>query len=596
MPDEIDSLASRVTDQKSTEVAEQVSKPLLETPAECRIRIAGSEIKHLVSLIELRQWIDDHHILRVVIKQVGTTAVETDFADPRAHADYLGQSISLTITPTGGTVDASKELSFIGVVTEVSIDNSIDGLNKVVLTAHSPTISMDRAKQNAFFHDQTAGDMVGAILRNYPVTLGNVESTDSTLKFSVQYRETDYDYVMRLATGAGKFAFYDGTEFRVVAASSSDSEDLIWRQTLGAFSVGVGTESGEFKSDIYNYEQKKTYSHDSTSITQQASLSDLSKLSPDASAKMYKKPGFVEAPMVEDARSLDSVLEVERNRSMGRMISCKGQSIMPKVAVGHCVNVREMADIVNRPYWVRSVRHVFDESGKYHNTFECTPLDLAFPELKSARQMVTQLQPAVVVDNNDPDKLGRVKVKFPWSGSDETPWIRYVEIHAGKDRGMFCIPEIGDEVLVGFEFGIPDRPVVLGSLYNKDDAPHSKTGSDENLVKMFTTKSGNEIFFNDESGKESIQITTKDGKNQIVLSMDGPKMSIVSEGDISIKGKNIAIESDEKITMESGTALEAKAGADLKLEASANLKSKAAGTYDAEGAMVNIKGNPIKLN
>jgi uncharacterized protein involved in type VI secretion and phage assembly len=201
-----------------------------------------------------------------------------------------------------------------------------------------------------------------------------------------------------------------------------------------------------------------------------------------------------------------------------------------------------------------------------------------------------------VVDNKDPDKLGRVKVTFPWSESAETPWIRYMELHAGADRGTFCIPEIGDEVLVGFEFGIPDRPIVLGSLYNKEDAPHSKTGSDENLVKLFTTKGGNEVFFNDESGKEAIQITTKDGENQIVLTMDGPKISITSEGDISIKGKNISIESDESINLDAGSAYELKAGTNVTIEASASLKTKAGATSDIEGAMVNVKGNPIKLN
>jgi uncharacterized protein involved in type VI secretion and phage assembly len=596
MPEKTGQLGSEISDEKSGRMAGRGPKPVLQTPADCRIRIAGKEIKHLVSRVELGQSVDNHHDLKVVIKQIGTSSAEVDFDDPSAHAAHLGESIALTITPTGGVVDSSKELSFIGIVTEVTIDNSIDGLNRVIISAHSPTVALDGAKQNALFHDQAASDIIGSILRGYPITLGNIESTSGTLRFSVQYRESDYDYVMRLASAAGKFAFYDGNEFRVCAANAADSEDLTWRRTLGAFSVGVGTAPKEHKSDVYNYEQKKTYSHDSTSITQQASLSDLERLSPEASSKIYKNPGFIEAPAVEDARSLDTILEAERNRSMGRMMVCKGQSIMPTVAVGHCVNIREMADVVNRPYWVKAATHVFDESGKYHNVFECVPLDLAFVELRSALSPVTQLQPAVVVDNNDTDGIGRIKVKFPWSGSSETPWVRYLEMHAGKERGAFCLPEIGDEVLVGFELGMADRPIVLGSLYNKDDAPHSKTASSENMVKAFITKGGNEILINDESGKEEIRITTKDGENQVVLSMDGPKLSITGSGDVSIKGKNISIESEEKITIESGTELEAKAGADMTLESSANLKSKASGTYDAEGASVNVKGNPIKLN
>jgi uncharacterized protein involved in type VI secretion and phage assembly len=270
---------------------------------------------------------------------------------------------------------------------------------------------------------------------------------------------------------------------------------------------------------------------------------------------------------------------------------------MPTVCVGHSVTVRDMSDQINRPYWIKSVRHVYDESGKYHNTFVCTPVDLAYVDTSRSAPKITQLQPATVVDNNDPEHLGRIKVKFPWSDSDETPWVRYVAMHAGLDRGSFWIPELDDEVLVGFEFGDASRPIVLGSVFNSEATPHSKSTSYENLIKLFTTKSGNEIKFNDESGKESIEITSPDGTNQIILTMDGPKISIKSDGgDISIESANLSIKTDQKITIEAGTDIEMKASANFNQEASANFKSKATGTYDAEGAMVNVKGNPIKLN
>ena len=570
--------------------------PILETPAECRIRISGQEIKHLISRVELNQFDDDHHVLKVTIKQGGTLA-KTDFDDPSVYTAFLGESIAVTITPTGGAIDSSKELEFIGIVSEVSLDNSIDGLNTVLVTAHSPTKALDGSKHNAFFHEQKSSDIIGAILRNYQITLGKVESTDKTLEFSVQYGETDYEYLMRLAYASGKFALYDGKEFKVTAPGSSDTEELVWRESLGVFSVGLGTQPMEFDSQIYNYRQKKTYSQDSKSLSQQASLSDLSKLSHDASGKVYSDTGFVEAPIVEDARSLDNILERERSQAMGRMIICKGESIIPKVSVGHCVSINGMPELLNRTYWVKSIKHVFDESGKYHNTFECTPLDMAFPKVMSRKRSLTHLQPAVVVDNNDPDKLGRIKIKFPWSSSDETPWARYLAMEAGKDRGWFWLPEIDDEVLVGFEYGNPNMPIVLGSLYNKDDSPISQAASDKNLVKMLTTKSGNQILFNDESGKEEIQISMKDGKNQLILSLDGPKITLKSDGgDISIQGKNISIESDEKITLKTGSNLELNSGADLQMEASGNFKSKATGNFDAEGAMVNVKGNPINLN
>jgi len=107
--------------------------------------------------------------------------------------------------------------------------------------------------------------------------------------------------------------------------------------------------------------------------------------------------------------------------------------------------------------------------------------------------------------------LGRIKVKFPWLESEETIWIRLLTPHAGQDRGWYAIPEIGDEVLVGYEFGNPRYPVALGALYNKDSAPPATAGTSENNIKLFRTKGGNQIEINDESGAEAISITTKDG-------------------------------------------------------------------------------------
>jgi uncharacterized protein involved in type VI secretion and phage assembly len=193
-----------------------------------------------------------------------------------------------------------------------------------------------------------------------------------------------------------------------------------------------------------------------------------------------------------------------------------------------------------------------------------------------------------VVNNDDPEKLGRIKVKFPWLESEETIWIRFLTPHAGEDRGWYAIPEIGDVVLVGYEFGDPNHPIALGALYNKNAAPPGAASTPENDIKLIRTKAGNEIKINDQSGSEEIAIATKDGDNKIVLNMAGPSISIESKGDISIKGSNISIESDQKIKL--------KAGTDADIEAGANLKTKASAQYNAEGAMVTVKGNPINLN
>ena len=272
------------------------------------------------------------------------------------------------------------------------------------------------------------------------------------------------------------------------------------------------------------------------------------------------------------------------------MVKCYGHSIVPKVTVGHCIKVSGLGDF-SQQYWVTQVTHVFDKTGKYHNKFECIPLDIAFPTNSAAISTPqTQAQTAVVVDNADPEGLGRIKVKFPWNESDQTVWIRFLSPHAGKDRGWYALPEIDDEVLVVFERGNPGYPVALGAFYNKGQTPHADTQASDNNVKMFTTKSGNQIKFTDESGGEKIELSQKDGKNALVLDLSGPSISFESSGgDISLKGNNITIEADSGITL--------KAGAEGKFEAGSNMTLKASANQTIEGsAKVDVKGGVINLN
>jgi type VI secretion system secreted protein VgrG len=585
---------------------------VLETSAECVVKIDNQEIKHSISGVQLRQFIDDHHELRVRIQQIGEAAEGKDFEDPVKFTGLLGKSISVKIAPKGGYVDEGRFLEFIGVVTEVDIDNSVDSLNAALIIAHSPTISMDGAKKNAQFLDQKASDIIGGIVRKHPVTVGDVESSKIKYKYHNQYGETDYEYINRLASLEGFYAFYDGKEFDLKKAAGSDAEELVWRETLGAFRLGLGTAAQEFTSKSYNYEQKKTFSQDSASLTAQASLSSISKAAPDASKEIYKGSGYTNTPrVVEDAQSLDEILQAERNRSMGGMIKCIGQSNVPRVTIGHAVQVKGM-DKIDGLYWVTAVRHIFEESGKYHNTFICTPVDIAYPDRQPSakaleessksinEQRVVPAKPApekkprmyglhvgIVVDNVDPDGMNRLKVQFAWA-EGETIWVRLAVPYAGADRGWVSIPEVGDEVLVGFEYGDPDYPIAVGSLYNSEAKPPSTTGDSDNKIKTFVTRSGHKLEFDDSDGSEKLTIVCAQEKNQIILDASGPSVTIESTGGtINLKAANINLEADQEFKFKAGTM--------VNLEG-VNITIKASGMLSLEGGTTTVKGTPIQLN
>jgi uncharacterized protein involved in type VI secretion and phage assembly len=188
----------------------------------------------------------------------------------------------------------------------------------------------------------------------------------------------------------------------------------------------------------------------------------------------------------------------------------------------------------------------------------------------------------VVTNNQDPDGLGRVKVKFPWLSDDvESHWARVVTPMAGNDRGLFFLPEVDDEVLVAFEHGSPEFPYVLGALWNgKDKAPESNDDG-ENNMRTIKSRSGHVVRLDDTDGSEKIEIVDGSGANSIVISTADNTITITADADITI-------ESGSGKLILSGNGIEIKSQADVKVEAGANMDLEASGQLNIKGSTVNI--------
>jgi uncharacterized protein involved in type VI secretion and phage assembly len=185
----------------------------------------------------------------------------------------------------------------------------------------------------------------------------------------------------------------------------------------------------------------------------------------------------------------------------------------------------------------------------------------------------------VVTKNQDPEKVGRVKIKFPWlADSDESYWARVATVMAGKDRGTFFLPEVDDEVLVAFDHGDINHPYVLGSLWNGVDTPPETNADGKNNIRKIKSRSGHEIIFddNDEQKKEKIEIHTnaghtillddsagaekieikdKTGNNKITIDSVQNSINIESAMQLKIKAKVVEIEGTTSLTLKSNAAL-----------------------------------------
>ncbi len=163
----------------------------------------------------------------------------------------------------------------------------------------------------------------------------------------------------------------------------------------------------------------------------------------------------------------------------------------------------------------------------------------------------------IVTNNKDEEGMGRVKVRFPYlSDKDESFWARVVSPMAGAERGIFFLPEVGDEVLVIFEQGSLEFPYILGALWNGKDIPPETNADGKNNLRMIKSRSGHLILLDDTEGEEAISIVDKTGKNGVVISSKENVMTVGCDGDIVIEAKGklqlkadgLAIDGNTEIT------------------------------------------------
>ncbi len=260
---------------------------------------------------------------------------------------------------------------------------------------------------------------------------------------------------------------------------------------------------------------------------------------------------------------------------------------------------------------------------------------------REQRNKVYGVVVGVVTNNVDPDGKYRVKVRFPWlpngaeSGGEESHWCRIATPMAGKDRGMFMLPEPDDEVLVAFQHGDMAQPIIVGALWNGTDVPTYGNGkaagkltwaafqgphdAKKNDLRGFTSRKFHQLIFNDNSGDPRValhssqkhrivlddagnkptKIEIYDGKeeNYILIDTANKKITIETKtGDmlfkaaktIRLEAQTIETDSKANTTMKAGQNFEVKASANMKLNASASTEISASGNMKIKGAMVNI--------
>jgi uncharacterized protein involved in type VI secretion and phage assembly len=242
---------------------------------------------------------------------------------------------------------------------------------------------------------------------------------------------------------------------------------------------------------------------------------------------------------------------------------------------------------------------------------------------RTARHRISGMQVGIVTDNNDPEKHYRVKIRYPAldnggkQGGEQSYWARMATVGAGKDRGIFFLPEVNDEVVVGFLDGDMQHPVVLGALWNKEQPVYENNDAwgGANNKRTFKSRSGHFLEFDDTDG--AMKVTLKTQKGHVVCLDDdggtidiktsdgshwgkfdeGGKVTLSTSGDMLIDVTGTLQVNANEINTDSKANTNMKAGANWNGKASSNFELKGGGTGTLQsGATMTIKGSTVNIN
>ncbi len=536
------------------------------------IFIGGTEITAFKRVM-LQQQIDAHHLLEIVCRMDVLEDLTQELG--ASSKNFLGEVITIEIA-SHTTIETYKSLNFKGIVTQIKTVKGHEASegDSVVITAQSPTFIADDGPHYDSYNDVSISEIIDTTFREYDGSKLEVliqPANDATLHYSVQHNESAYGYASRLAAQYGEWFYYNGSQL-VFGTPDTEELKLTYGFDLKEYNLSLIPQSHNYKYYANDYLLAEVHEKDAKEVT--AGANSYNGFVADKANSIFSKETKVWHNGYNDPTSkqrLDTSIELQKKAIEIQQVKLKGVSDNPGVKLGSVITIE------GGSYRVTNVMHTNQENGHYQNRFEAiTAAFDAYPNTNIQAFPRSESQTAIVVENTDPEGMGRIKVQFSWQKplGNMTPWIRIITPHAGGDKGFHFIPEISEEVLVGFEGGNAEQPYVMGSLYNGN----SKAGefqSDANDVKTIRTRSGHTIELNDKEGEEKINIYDNEG-SIITFDTQTKSLFITATENMEFTAKNIKMIAEENID------LQAKGDITVASEGDASVVSKGKIALQAE--------------
>lgn len=594
----------------------------------------------------------------------------------------IGESVTINITQ----FDDSQRY-FNGIVSHFACTGKEGDMTRYELEVVPKLWTLTRYADCRIFHNMTVTEIIEQVLDERKISYNPALSGDyKPLEYCVQYRETDFNFVSRLMEQFGIFYFFehDDGDHTMKLGDSSSVHNPCPKQPIAGFNLATGgLDAGDTVNDLSIGQELRSGKHSITDYNFITSTQDLSasestiySVGGNDAMEIFDYPGLHTTP--SDGTALVRV-RMQEEEAIHKII--QGSSVCRAFTSGYKFDLEDHPlSAMNASYLLTEIQHVASVTGTYRdagagggdsyvNNFTCIPADEPFrPARTTPKPFVQGPQTATVVGKSADegksdvanvggdgeeiwvDKWGRVLVQFPWDRKKATScWMRVSQDWAGQGWGMINIPRVGQEVIVSFLEGDPDRPIITGRVYNDvQTVPYTlpdygtrttfKTrstagGGDENYNELrFEDKIGDEQVFvrgekdydtrikNDSRewiGNDLSLIVTNDQKESVGadlhLKVTGNQAEDIggdlnhhvagnlnqkTDKTISIQaGQNLYEKSGMNFAHEAGQMIHLKAGMTVVIEAGVQLSLKVGGNFiDIGPAGVSIQGTMVMIN
>ena len=515
-------------------------------------------------------------------KDFSVTADDCRFTKPK---ELMGKKVTLTVETSRFNNDfeiKNETLEFEGIIFNIKVYREEMSTEQLIdVTVFSPDYLLIDHSHCISYENKKLNDVVSATVEPYDFKKKVDADIQDTFPYWVQYNETNYQFLIRLAHRFGEWMYYDGKKWIFGKMDVKAPIDLY---------PGVDLLDYRYETDLmhqavihghHDYLKYKNPTKNNGDFpTFDSPLHSLTDKAREQSKTLFTKTTFqhTQCSNPEEANFGEAN---EVNISAGCRLAgeraqqtvCTGTTNRADLTIGSCFKIKDLSDndgdthghVDHDELRICRIVHVVDVEGYYRNEFTANPANtIRPPYFNSDVFPVASPQRAIVRDNEDPRQLGRVRVQFLWQEEQDkeliTPWIRIAQPYGGDDKGFYYIPEIDEEVMVGFENSNAEKPFVIGTLWHGKQKPDQNKWSagenKDNNIKAIRTRAGHTIEIHDKEDtggfiriydhkRENYVLTFSTDKKLIRLESSGNIELCAAHNIIMEAGNNIVLAADE---------------------------------------------------